>query len=508
MNHNLYAQLHELNQDRLDNKFLTTPEGSSYTYREIDERSAAMATVLLQIGLEAGDRVVVLIDKSTEAVVLYLACLRAGLVYVPLNPAYSGEDIGYFLGDTDPKLFIFAPDRAEKLRPMAEIAGVPNVVTVGAEGDGSLVEATNKVLAEGSQQAVFNQNNSNDIAVMLYTRGTTSRPKAAMLSHHNLATNAASLYQAWKFGPNDVVLHALYLFHMHGLFVALHPAMANGSEVLFLPGFDTAQVREWMPRATIMMGVPVHYQRLLNDPDFGPADCSTIRLFLSGSAPLPNDVFREFTSRAGHTILERYGVTECGIIATNAVQEEPQPGSVGRSLPDMDVLITDDNGNRVNDGSVGQINVRGPSVFSGYWQQPNLTDEFLNRDGFFNTGDRGSVTETGLLTLVGREGDRIVSGQNDVYPKEVELILAELESVVEVAVVGLPHPELGQAVVAFVNAKPGVTENDLEVAIAHRVSAYKLPKAYFLTTDMPRNPVGKIQKAMLQEEFNDYFFSD
>ncbi len=508
MNHNLYAQLFELNQERLDNKFLTIPDGQSFTYREIDQRSAAMATVLAQIGLNPGDRIVVLVEKSVDAVTLYLACLRSGLVYIPLNPAYSGEEIGYFLGDADPALFVFPPDQSEQFRPMAEIAGVANVVTLGADGSGSLAEATNKVLAEGAQQQIFHKNASADIAVMLYTQGTTSRAKAAMLSHHNLATNTASLYEAWNFGPNDVVLHALYFFHMHGLFVALHPAMANGSEILFMPKFDIEQVRAHLEKVTVVMGVPAQYQELLNDPDFGPLDCSTIRLFLSGSAPLPQGIFREFASRTGHRIHERYGVSECGVVATNPLNEEPVPGSVGRPLPGVEVLITDDNKQPITDGSIGQISVRGPSVFSGYWQQADLTDEFLNADGFFNTGDRGSLNEAGHLILVGREGDRIVSGDNDVYPKEVELILNELDQVIEVAVLGLPHPDLGEAVAAFVNVEPGVTENDLEVAIAHRLDAYKLPRIYFLTADMPRSPIGKIQKTMLREEFSNYFFEN
>ena len=467
-----------------------------------------MATVLLKIGLSPGDRIVVLVKKSTDAVALYLACLRSGLVYVPLNPAYSGDEIGYFLGDADPALFVFGPDKSDQFRPMAEIAGVANVVTLGDDGTGSLAEATNKVEAENAQQDILNKNASDDIAVMLYTQGTTGRAKAAMLSHHNLATNAASLYKAWNFRPNDVVLHALYLFHMHGLFVALHPTMANGSEILFLSTFDSAEVRASLDKVTVVMGVPVHYQELLNDPDFGPIDCSTIRLFLSGSAPLPQGIFREFASRTGHRIHERYGVSECGVIATNPLNEEPVPGSVGRPLPDVELVIFDDHKQPITDGSIGQIGVRGPSVFSGYWQQPDLTDEFLNLDGFFNTGDRGNLNQAGHLILVGREGDRIVSGDDDVYPKEVELILGELDQVIEVAVLGLPHPDLGEAVAAFVNAEPGVTENDLEVAIAHRLDAYKLPRVYFLTSDMPRSPVGKIQKKLLQEEFSNHFFEN
>lgn len=506
VNHNLYAQLFDLNKDRLDNRFLTVPDGPTLSYKDMDDRSAAMATVLTQIGIKAGDRVVALVDKSADALTLYLACLRAGFVYVPLNPAYSGEEIGYFLGDTDPSLFIFAPDRLEKLQPMAEIAGVANVVTLGADGTGSLAEATNKVVAEKAQESIFHQSSSTDTAVMLYTRGITNRPKAAMLSHHNLASNTANLHEAWRFGPNDVVLHGLYFFHMHGLFVALHPAMANGSELIFLPTFDLATVRQHLERATVVMGVPAQYQQLLNDPEFGPLDCSTIRLFLSGSAPLPQDVFREFSTRTGHSIYERYGVTECGIIATNPVSETPKPGSVGLPLPNVEISITDDSGQPVADGEVGQIHVRGPSVFAGYWQQPDLTDQFLNLEGFFNTGDRGNLSSEGHLILVGREGDRIVSGDNDVYPKEVELILDELDEVVEVAVLGLPHPELGEAVVAFVNVVPDITDNDLEMAIAHRLDSCKLPRAYFLTADMPRDPVGKIQKKLLREEFATYFF--
>ena len=520
MNHNLYAQLYELNKNSFDKPFITTPDGPSLTYGQMDERCGAMAAVLTHIGVKPGDRVVVQVDKSPDAVALYLACLRSGVVYVPLNPAYSAEEVGFFLGDTAATLFVFPPDRTTKLKPVAEIAGVDNILTLGGSSnktvnsdDGSLAEAANVIIdslkSQDKKGPACHVNDPSDLLALIYTSGTTGRPKAAMISHHNLATNAAALHKIWQWRPNDVLLHNLHFFHVHGLFIALHPAMANSSEVLFLPEFDVAKVRQNLEKATVMMGVPVQYRKLLNDTDFGPMDCSTIRLFLSGSAPLPHDMFREFTRRTGHIICERYGMTECGVITTNLVDDsDPAVGSVGYPLPDVELRITNDEGEPIPDGEIGQIHVRGPNVFSGYWQLETKTKEVLSHDLFFATGDMGSIRTDGQLSLVGRDDDRIISGENHIYPKEVELILTEVEGVNEAAVVGLPHPELNQAVAAFITVADGITENDVEVAIGHRLDNFKLPKAYFLTSDLPRNPVGKVQKKLLKEEYTNHFYEN
>jgi malonyl-CoA/methylmalonyl-CoA synthetase len=488
-----------------DQPFLSTPSEPSFSYADVDRRSAAIATVLAEDGLTAGDRVVAQIDKSVDAVALYWACLRAGFVYVPINTAYTAEEAGYFIGDAEASAFVFAPGKAGKLQPVAEIAGVPRVYTLGARNKGTLAEAASQVTP--TEWVVDRE--PGDVACMLYTSGTTGRSKGAMLTHANLASNGLALHAIWRFTEGDVLLHGLPIFHVHGLFVALHCAILNASNVVFLPKFDVEDVRTYLPSSTVMMGVPTHYARLLADDDFGAEDCQSIRLFTSGSAPLLPSVFRDFADRTGHTICERYGMTECGIITSNPPEGKRIAGTVGYPLPKVEVRVCDDDDLPIGADEIGGVQVRGPNLFPGYWQLADKTAEEMTDDGFFRTGDIGSMAADGRLTIVGRNSDMIISGGYNVYPKEIEIQLDEVDGVVETAVVGLPHPDFGEGVAAFVVADEladdRVSEIDLRDAIAEKLASFKHPKAYIFVDDLPRNAMGKVQKATLRLDHSEVF---
>jgi malonyl-CoA/methylmalonyl-CoA synthetase len=501
LSHNIFELFTNRFADAYYEPFLTVPDEASFSYADIDRRSAAMAAVLLDAGIQAGDRVVVQIEKSADAVALYWACLRAGFVYVPLNTAYTAEEVGYFLADAEAAAFVFAPGRAAKLQPVADIAGVSRAFTLGNRGNGTLADAANQVT--GWNHVVKRE--QDDLACMLYTSGTTGRSKGAMLTHANLASNALALHAIWRWREGDVLLHALPIFHVHGLFVALHCAILSGSEVIFLPTFDVEAVRASLRAATVMMGVPTYYGRLLAEPDFGPDDCATVRLFISGSAPLSPSVFREFSLRTRQIICERYGMTECGIITSNPPEGQRLAGTVGYPLPKVEVRVVNDDGQPVDTDIIGQVQVKGPNVFAGYWQLPEKTAVEMTDDGYFRTGDIGSLAADGRLTLVGRTSDMIISGGYNVYPKEVELLLDSVPGVAETAVVGLPHPDLGEGVVAFVVATHEITEAELQSALADRLARFKQPRAYIFVEELPRNAMGKVQKVQLRTDHSEAF---
>ena len=501
MSHNIYELFATKFAAALDSPFLTIPGGSSHSYGEVDRRSAAIAAALAEGGARPGDRVVVQVDKSADAVALYLACLRSGFVYVPLNTAYTPEEVGFFLGDADPAVFVFKPGRTAKLKPVADIAGVPKSFTLNSKGGGSLADAASEITGIGA----IMERGPDDVACMVYTSGTTGRSKGAMLTHRGIATNARALHAIWRFRPGDVLLHCLPIFHIHGLFVALHCAMLNASEVLFLPKFDVDEIRSSLTRSTVMMGVPTHYTRLLAEPDFGAADCQTIRLFTCGSAPLSEPVFHEFIARTGHTICERYGMTEAGIIASNPPEGQRIAGTVGYALPDMDLRVADEKDEPLEPGEIGEVQVRGPHVFPGYWGLEDKTAEAHTGDGYFRTGDIGSMAPDGRLTLAGRSTDMIISGGYNVYPKEIELLLEQQPGVVESAVVGLPHPDFGEAVAAFVVADDAVTEDELGAAVEDSLANFKRPKQYVFLSALPRNTMGKVQKAQLRDSYAELF---
>lgn len=501
MSHNIYELFATKFAGARDDPFLTLPDGTSHTYGDVHRRSGAMAAVLADGGAQPGDRVVVQVDKSFDAVALYFACLRGGFVYVPLNTGYTADEVGFFLGDADPAVFVFPPDLAPKLAPVADIADVPTTFTLAYDGSGTLADLASQITPLGTVAS----RQPDDMACMLYTSGTTGRSKGAMLTHRGIASNALALHDVWRFRAGDVLLHTLPVFHVHGLFVALHPAILNASEVIFLQRFEVDAVRAGLRRSTVMMGVPTHYTRLLADPSFGHHDCQTIRMFTSGSAPLPDAVFHEFTKRTGHTICERYGMTECGIIASNPPEGRRVAGTVGYPLPDLELRITNQSDQEIPPEEVGQVQVRGPHLFKGYWQLPDKTAEAMTNDGFFRTGDIGWVGNDGRLSLVGRSSDMIISGGYNVYPKEIEQQIDQIPGVSETAVVGLPHGDFGEAVTAFVVADPEVTDEVLEAAIAGCLARFKQPKRYVYLDRLPRNTMGKVRKAELRQTFADLY---
>jgi malonyl-CoA/methylmalonyl-CoA synthetase len=477
MNANLYLTLSAGYADHLDRCCLRLPGGPDWNYREIDTLSAGLAAVLLETA-RPGDRVLVQVDKSPAAVALYLACLRAGLILVPLNTAYTETELDYFREDAQPAVEV---DNAG-LRALCEAAA--------AAEPGRIAEVSR-----------------DDVAAILYTSGTTGRPKGAMLSHGNLSSNATTLHRLWGFVDGDVLLHALPIYHVHGLFVALNTALLNASTILFLEKFDTLSVLEKMPEATVMMGVPTFYTRLLASPGFGPEQVGHMRLFISGSAPLTEQTFEEFEARTGQRILERYGMSETGMITSNPLVGQRQAGTVGYPLPGVELRICDREGEVLPPGEVGVVEVRGPNVFAGYWRMPEKTACEFRDDGFFITGDLGRLSADGRLTLAGREKDLIITGGLNVYPREVELCLDDIEGVLESAVIGVPHPDFGEAVVAVcVPRKDNLPDQAaLQAQLADRLARFKQPKRYIQVAQLPRNSMGKVQKNLLRDQYRTLF---
>jgi malonyl-CoA/methylmalonyl-CoA synthetase len=478
-----------------DAVFLEVPERVgiepvTLSYGDARRRSAQLAHALRALGVQPGDRVAVQVEKSPAAILLYVACVRAGAVLLPMNPAYSDAEVEYLLGDAEPTLFVCDPARAER-------AGPPTAVTLDAAGAGTLVGVA------AVQPDTFDDvaRAPDDLAAILYTSGTTGRPKGAMLSERNLTSNAVALHRAWGFRPDDVLLHALPIFHTHGLFVATNCVLANGTSMVFLPRFDLDAVVEQLARCTVFMGVPTYYTRLLADPRVDAERCSRVRLFVSGSAPLLAASHEEFFARTGHAILERYGMTETSMITSNPLDGDRRPGTVGFPLPGVEVRVADD-GRSCAPGEIGGIEVRGPNVFSGYWRRPELAATEFTADGFFRTGDLGSRDDDGYLAIVGRSKDLVISGGLNVYPKEVEDVLDALEGVVESAVIGVPDADFGEAVVAVVVAETdGIDENAMRSAVRERLAAYKVPKRVHAVAALPRNAMGKVEKARLREQY-------
>ncbi len=503
MNQNLYALIAARFPADPAAPCLVLPDGRAWSYRDVNRASGRMANLLRALGLKPGDRVAAQVEKTPEALVLYLAALRAGMVFLPLNPAYQRHELEYFLGDAEPGLFVCRPQAREVAAEAARRAGVPQVLELDDRGRGSLIEAA-APHADGFATAA---RGDGDLAAILYTSGTTGRSKGAMLSHGNLASNAEVLHRYWAFCPGDVLLHMLPIFHVHGLFVAIHTALLNGSAMLWEPKFDAKRALALLPRATVFMGVPTYYVRLLQEPGFGREACRNMRLFVSGSAPLLKETFDEFRSRAGHTILERYGMTETGMLTSNPYDGERRGGTVGYPLPGTGLRIVDDAGQELAPGEVGHIQVRGPNVFSGYWRMPEKTREEFTADGWFRTGDMGSRDRDGYVCISGRSKDLVISGGLNVYPKEIEEVIDALPGVGETAVIGLPHPDFGEAVTAVVArqknaAGAALTEAGIIAAVKGELANFKVPKRVFLVDDLPRNTMGKVQKNLLRDRYS------
>lgn len=499
---NIYARFHEVFSAAGDTPALISPEGPQISYKELDELSARFARVLKEAGLKPGDRIVVQVDKSFGNVGLYLGALRAGGVYITLNTAYTSAEVDYFVGNAQPSVVVCRPkDKAA----IDEIAARHGVKSVEVLTDDPAEGLWAKALAAEPDQSIC-ERAPDDLAGILYTSGTTGRSKGAMLTHDNLLKNAEALHQIWGFNKDDVLIHALPIFHIHGLFVALHTVFLNGTPCIFLKGFDAEKIRENLPRATVLMGVPTFYSRLSALEGFGKDDCKNMRVFISGSAPLTAQASDEWTELTGHRILERYGMSEAGIITSNPLDGDRIAGTVGFPLPGYSVRVADETGKEVPRGETGVVEVKGPHLFKGYWQMPEKTAEEFRSDGYFITGDNGSMDETGRVTIVGRAKDLIISGGYNIYPKEIEEVLDDVPGVLETAVVGAPHADLGEGVVAVLVArKSQVPDEDLQAALDEKLARFKHPRRFYWVDALPRNTMGKVQKVALRKDYENAY---
>lgn len=481
---------------------LETGEGRRLNYGQMATLSRRLAGCLAKLEVKVGDRVVAQVEKSPEAIALYLACLRLGATFVPLNTAYTFAELEYFLGDAAPAVAVVRPADRQQVQAIATAVGVKHVETLDERGGGSLLDITGTAPETSAHDP-------STLAALLYTSGTTGRSKGAMLTRANLSSNAQTLAQAWRFVSSDVLLHALPIFHVHGLFVAINTVLASGSSMLFLAKFDADQVVRLLPRATVMMGVPTFYSRLLHHPGLNRDAASNVRLFVSGSAPLLAETHREFQARTGHAILERYGMSETLMNTSNPYQGRRIPGSVGAALPGVDVRITDPESGAplVEPDAIGMIEVRGPNVFSGYWRMPEKTAAEFREEGFFITGDLGKRDAQGYVYIVGRGKDLIITGGYNVYPIEVELEIDALPGVNESAVIGVPHPDFGEGVTAVIvpDKDQALDEASIRDALEPRLARFKLPKRIVFVDALPRNTMGKVQKSALRERYRDLY---
>lgn len=500
MSVSLFNYLLDKEQDQASRSALKTTDGRNLSFSDLRDLSARIAGVLTSNGVRQGDRVAAQVDKSLEAVALYLAVVQIGAIYLPLNTAYTRTELGYFLTDAEPSVFV---GEARMLDTLA----LPNGVTpLSLETDG-----TGTLMADAASSTPFTgvaAVTGDDVAAILYTSGTTGRPKGAMITHANLIYTARTLQQIWGVTEQDVLLHALPVFHAHGLFIALNVALAAGAATIFLPKFSVDLVVNALPHSTLFMAVPTLYGRLLSDPRLTPELCASMRLFTSGSAPLSPDTHAAFKTRTGHAILERYGMTETAVIASNPLDGVRAPGTVGYVLPGLDFRICDADGALVAASEVGGLEVRGPNVFKGYWRMPDKTAAEFRADGFFMTGDLARADLDGRLTLVSRAKDLIISGGYNVYPREVELVLNGFAGIADSAVVGVPHPDFGEGVIAVVEMLPGTAPVEPAALItyaAQDLASYKLPKRVYTLDTLPRNALGKVLKHQLAATFGQSF---
>lgn len=500
---NLYERIRRAAAEQGDAIAFECDDGRVLTHDDLHARIGHIAARLLGAGVVPGDRVVAQVEKSVDAVALYLATLRCGGVFVPLNTAYTAAELEYFVGDAEPRVLVCAPERRETVAAAARSTEpAPALLTLAQDGTGSLLEGDDAGAAPPPGVA----REDDDLAAILYTSGTTGRSKGAMLTHGNLAANAATLRRIWGWRPDDVLLHVLPVYHVHGLFVALHCALLEPSPVLFHARFDAAAVVAALPRARVFMGVPTHYVRLLDAPAFDREACADMRLFVSGSAPLRPETFEAFEARSGMRILERYGMTEAGMITSNPLEGERIAGTVGPPLPDVELRLVGEDGAELGPDEVGTVQIRGPNVFAGYWRMPEKTRAEFDGD-WFVTGDLGTCDATGRLSIVGRGKDLIISGGLNVYPREVEAALDELPGVGESAVVGVPHGDLGEAVVAVVvpDGEASVDEDRLRGRLREVLAGFKVPRRVLTIDALPRNAMGKVQKNLLRERWAGLF---
>ena len=513
--HNLFAVLRAAFPADLDQTAVEAmaPNGQHlhYSWRDLDHASARIANLLASLHLPDQSRIAVQVEKSVEAMVLYLATLRAGHVFLPLNTAYQSSEIAYFIGNAEPAVVVCTPAHFGWVSKIAFTAGTQHVFTLGDDRTGSLLERA----APQADLHAPAERGPNDLAAILYTSGTTGRSKGAMLTHANLLSNAVVLKDYWGWQPGDVLVHALPIFHVHGLFVAIHGALLSGSKMLWFGKFDPQAVIAALPRATVFMGVPTLYVRMLAEPALTKQAAQHMRLFLAGSAPLLLDTFTAWQQRTGHTIVERYGMSETAMLTSNPYradarhggQAERRGGTVGFPLPGVGLRVVDDQGRALAAGEIGNIQVQGPNVFPGYWRMPEKTAEEFTPDGWFKTGDVGQVDACGYVHIVGRSKDLIISGGYNVYPAEIEAALNELPGVAESAVVGVPHPDFGEVGVAVVVARPGAAPDGEPIlaALKAQMARFKVPRRCFVVAELPRNTMGKVQKNLLREQYKCLF---
>jgi malonyl-CoA/methylmalonyl-CoA synthetase len=503
VNQNLYLQLVENLTNAPEEIFMIT-EDRTITRGEFLRGSRRIAQRLGDLELDPGSRVMVQVEKSAEAVMLYVACLQSGLVLVPLNTTYTPNEVGYFLSNAQPDLLVCAPENLHTAGELARQCGVIHVETLGPDANGTLVEE----LSSAPERTDVIQRSVDDLAAILYTSGTTGRPKGAMLSHGNLASNSRTLSAAWKFSSGDRLIHALPIFHTHGLFVACNVTMTAGASMHFLPRFDADLLIDLMADSTVLMGVPTFYSRLLQSQRLDRESTGHMRLFVSGSAPLQVDTHSAFLTRTGHAILERYGMTETNMNTSNPYDGKRKAGTVGPALPGIEIRIVDrESGKALPHGEPGMVEVRGPNVFQGYWRMPEKTASEFRPDGYFITGDLGVIDPDGYLQIVGRDKDLVISGGLNVYPREVEQALEELPEILESAVIGLPHPDLGEAVTAVVvlHTDAEISSTRIDEHLAGRIARYKQPKRILTVESFPRNAMGKIKKNELRNRFADTY---
>ena len=510
-NSNLYAALRAAFPSDLNAVAVETDDGLMYSWRDLDRATAMLANLLASLDLPLGSRIAVQVDKSVEAMLLYLATLRSGHVFLPLNTAYQSAEIEYFIGNAEPAVVVCSPAHFGWVSKIAFKAGTQHVFTLGDDRTGSLLART----AHHSDQHRCVESQAGDMAAILYTSGTTGRSKGAMLTHGNMLSNAQTLQTYWGWQKNDVLIHALPIFHVHGLFVAIHGALINGSKMIWLSKFDPLQALRHMAHATVFMGVPTLYVRLLAEASLNPAAVKNMRLFVAGSAPLLMETFTDWQKRTGHTIVERYGMSETAMLTSNpyapdpryAQQSERRGGTVGFPLPGVSLRVRGDAGQDLPVGEIGGIEVKGPNVFKGYWRMPEKTAEEFTSDGFFKTGDVGLVDARGYVTIVGRSKDLIISGGYNVYPAEIEGYINDLDGVAESAVVGVPHPDFGEVGVAVVVAKKGAhpLPEAIVAQLKSQLANFKIPKRCFVVPELPRNTMGKVQKNVLREQYKSLF---
>ncbi|KYH02308.1 malonyl-CoA synthase [Bradyrhizobium sp. DOA1] len=482
---------------------IETHDGGRISYGDLIARAGQMANVLVARGVKPGDRVAVQVEKSVANIVLYLGTVRAGAVYLPLNTAYTLNELDYFIGDAEPSLVVCDPSKAEGLAPIAAKVKA-KVETLGPDGKGSLTEAADKASREFTTVSRAND----DLAAILYTSGTTGRSKGAMLTHDNLASNSLSLVDYWRFTDKDVLIHALPIYHTHGLFVATNVTLFARASMIFLPKLDPDLIIKLMARATVLMGVPTFYTRLLQNPALSHETTKHMRLFISGSAPLLAETHREWSARTGHAVLERYGMTETNMNTSNPYDGERVPGAVGFPLPGVSVRVTDpETGKELPREDIGMIEVKGPNVFKGYWRMPEKTKSEFRPDGFFITGDLGKIDGKGYVHILGRGKDLVISGGFNVYPKEIESEIDAMPGVVESAVIGVPHADFGEGVTAVLVCNKGadVTEAAVLKALDGRLAKFKMPKRVFVVDELPRNTMGKVQKNILRDTYKDIY---